>query len=111
MMDTRTPDLFADYPDAPGHKGGDTSRGAAQAIAPRVARLQTRIIAALNRRGPMTPDETAAVIGESVLAVRPRFSELARHGVIEKTGARHANESGMSASVWRVAQKNESGAP
>jgi len=96
-------DLFT-YPERPGHKGGDTSREAAEKIAPKVARLQTRVIAALNRHGPMTTDETAAKIGESVLAVRPRFSELSREGVIEKTGERRANESGMSANVWRTRQ-------
>jgi hypothetical protein len=47
-----------------------------------------------------------SVVGDlnlSVLSVRPRVSELKRTGKIKQTGARRKNESGMTATVWRIA--------
>ena len=52
--------------------------------------------------GGLTADEIAADLGESVLSIRPRVSELHRLGMIEKTKVRRRNASGMSASVWRA---------
>ncbi len=98
-------DLF-NYPRGPGFKEPTTSRDAAVAIAPRVASLRARVMRAIADAGAvgLTADECARVLGESVLAVRPRLTELGpRHGNrIEKTGARRANESGQMAAAWRV---------
>jgi hypothetical protein len=41
------------------------------------------------------------------LSVRPRISELNRTGKIKQTGARRKNESGMTATVWRIAPQRE----
>jgi predicted transcriptional regulator len=49
----------------------------------------------------LTADEIAAKLEESVLAVRPRVSELFHAGVIEKTGERRPNASGLNAHVWK----------
>ena len=49
----------------------------------------------------MTADEIAAKLGQSVLAVRPRVSELFHAGLIEKTGERRPNASGLNAYVWK----------
>ena len=49
----------------------------------------------------LTADEIAVRLGESVLAVRPRVSELFHAGLIEKTGARRFNASGLRAHVWK----------
>jgi DNA-binding IclR family transcriptional regulator len=51
----------------------------------------------------LTADEIAAKLGESVLAVRPRVSELFHAGLIEKTGERRPNASGLNAHVWKKA--------
>jgi hypothetical protein len=51
----------------------------------------------------LTADQCAAMLGESVLSIRPRFSELARMGQIEESGERRHNESGSKANVYRVA--------
>jgi predicted ArsR family transcriptional regulator len=56
----------------------------------------------------LTADEAAAKLDESVLAVRPRVSELFHAGLIEKTGERRLNASGLFAHVWR---KRPAGAP
>ena len=47
----------------------------------------------------LTADEIAAQLDESVLAVRPRVSELFHAGLIEKTGERRRNDSGLNAHV------------
>jgi predicted transcriptional regulator len=77
-----------------------TSGAAARAVRPRVSDLARRITDLLIYR-PMTPDEVAAAMDESLLTIRPRFSELNKAGLIERTGERRANASGMKAHVWR----------
>ena len=51
----------------------------------------------------LTADEIAMKLGESVLAVRPRVSELFHARQIEKTGERRPNASGLNAYVWKKA--------
>lgn len=93
------------YPDAPGWKEPTTSRAAAEKIAPTLNGRQQEVLREIGRAGPagLTPDEAAARVGRTVLAVRPRFSELGpKHlNLIEKTGERRKNESGLEASAWR----------
>jgi hypothetical protein len=98
-------DLF--YPDRPGFKTGGTSKDAARAVASSTPLLRERVFAAIRDAGPRgaTPDEVATALGESVLGVRPRFSELSKgtHVRIVKTGERRANVSGLKAAAWRAA--------
>lgn len=98
-----------DYPDVPGAKDrseGSPSTEAAATIAPRAPQLRTLVLWHLNRHPDrLTTDECAEMMGESVLSVRPRFSELHREGAIKKTRARRRNSSGMSATVWRAVQR------
>jgi predicted ArsR family transcriptional regulator len=97
-------DLFTyrdEYPNSPGYKRPGTSREAAEAIKPRAAILRERSLAALKHR-PMTADEVAAHLGESVLSIRPRITELHELGLIEQTGERRRNASGRMAAVWRL---------
>lgn len=94
--------LARPYPRSPGFKEPTTSRDAAAAIAPRMGSLQASVLNMLATQ-PMTPDEAAAAIGCTVLAVRPRFSELSKIEKIVRTGERRANASGVKADVWRLA--------
>lgn len=94
--------LPQDYPKQPGFRESTTSRDAAKAVRPRVSALARRIIDLLHY-SPMTPDEVAAAMDISLLTIRPRFSELSNLGLIEKTGDRRANASGLKAYVWRKA--------
>ena len=89
------------YPESPGHKVGGTSRAAAQLMATSAPTIRDGCRVALELLGPMTPDETADLLGRTVLAIRPRFSELKAMGHIEKTGVRRKNASGISADVYR----------
>jgi hypothetical protein len=93
-------DLFS-YPHSPGWKSPDTSRDAAHAMHGSAKILRDRVLAAIKREAG-TADEVAGRLGESILSVRPRLSELARMDKIERTGERRQNASGMNAAVWRT---------
>ena len=84
-------------PDVP-----DTRREAYKKARSIAGPLQRSIISVLTVFGPRTPDEVAAELGKSVLAIRPRFSELLSYGRIEKTGVRRANSSGLLAKEYRI---------
>lgn len=99
MTDQR--DLF-NYPLQPGFKDTDTSKAAAQAMKPTAATLRSQCLRCL-AFGDYTADEVALdFLRESVLSIRPRFSELKRLGKIEDTGQRRRNASGKSAIVWKA---------
>lgn len=89
------------YPHAPGAKAEGTSRAAAVSITEHAETLKHRALMAFSR-GPKTADEVAAELGVSILAIRPRVTELYRLGLIQDTGARRENASGKLANVWEV---------
>jgi hypothetical protein len=93
------------YPSAPGWKEPTTSHVAARVISGKAAMLRDRVFCAIISAGTrgLTPDEAAATLGKTVLAVRPRFSELSKMGRIVPTGARRPNESNLLAKAWRAA--------
>ena len=98
------PSVDLPYPNSPGHKEWTTSKDAADAIAPTLSERQTEVFdayKAVGERG-LTADEVASKVDRSVLAVRPRVSELGVLGLIERSGERRANESGLKAAVWRI---------
>lgn len=91
------------YPHIPAIGKTDTSAAAAPSL-PQAKALQRRVLFALSH-GPSTADEVAARIKESVLAVRPRFTELSRVWRIEDTGERRKNASGRNAIVWQLSDR------
>lgn len=95
------------YPNAPGFKEPTTSRAAARKMRGEAATLRDRAHGALLAAGAegMTADEVAAQLRETVLAIRPRITELAKETPprAAKTDKRRTNKSGMSAIVWRAA--------
>lgn len=99
-------DLFTyepPYPKTPGFKDQDTSKEAARSMQGKAPLLRSRCLSLLKEAPTgLTADQVASRLGETVLAVRPRFTELQRDGQIEDTGERRANESGRSAKVWRT---------
>lgn len=100
-------DLFSyrpAYPGQPGFKDRDTSRKAAASMSDAAPLLQRRCLAAL-RAAPdgLTADQIAAQIGETILSVRPRVTELLRDGRVRDSGQRRKNDSGRSAKVWVIA--------
>lgn len=95
------------YPDEPGFKENDTSRSAAYAMAGSAPVLRQRVLTELATAKTATPpgltaDEIAARLRCTVLAIRPRVSELHTASSIFKTGERRRNISGLSAHVWTI---------
>lgn len=90
------------YPHEAGYRASapETSRAAAMRVQP--GTLRAMVMGALNECGPMTADECADVIGQSILSTRPRLTELLRMGMIRDTGMRRENRSGRMAAVWEV---------
>jgi hypothetical protein len=93
------------YPEAPVHKALGASQESAIKVASRAETLRERVLARLGQFSDygLTADECAAYLDESILSIRPRFSELVAMGKIVSTGKRRANDSGHSAIVWRKA--------
>lgn len=91
------------YPQSPGYRDRDTSRAAAESMAPTASLLRERCLKALRDHGDATADEVAQRLDLSILAVRPRVTELFKAGAIVDTRERRKNVSGRTAAVWRVA--------
>jgi hypothetical protein len=93
----------ATYPQRPGFKSYGASQEAAAHVAGTASRLRAMVLEEL-RLWPAgcTADELAKLLQRDRLSIRPRLSELKAAGKIVATGERRHNESGMSASVWRV---------
>ena len=94
--------LTLPYAGKPGYKENSTSREAAYAMAPRAKTLCDRIYRAIKEAGArgLTADESAQVIGSTVLASRPRVSELYAMGLIRKSPARRLSSTGKWLIVW-----------
>lgn len=88
------------YPDAPGWIDETTSRDAADAIADHADSLREATFIVLSHWS-LTADEVADLLHESVLAIRPRVTELYKSELIFRTGERRRNRSGLFAHVYR----------
>lgn len=89
------------YPHDPGFKEHGTSFESARRMEPRAGTLREQAYAILSQHSAgLTADEVAARMGETVLAIRPRLTELKLAGRIERNGQKRPNVSGMNASVW-----------
>lgn len=90
------------YPIAPGSKGSaETSRAAADDIAPKAISIRQRVFEALKLQ-PMSPEQICEHIGEPIWNVRPRLSEIAAQGLIEDSGKRHLSASSKAVIIWRI---------
>lgn len=98
-------DFTKSYPETAGFKEhGGTSEEAAKATQQRVTYLRAKVYQILRQSPqPLTADTVASMMGETVLSIRPRFSELHKVGRIVKTDQRGKNESGHSAIKWAAA--------
>ncbi len=90
------------YPNAPGHRGVDTSIAASEALIPKLGRLQNMALCAIKEAGWLgrTADELAARLEMDRYSIQPRTSELKRKGLIRDSGQRRPNSSGKLAIVW-----------
>jgi len=90
------------YPDTPGHRDIDTSVDAAEALAPKLGRLQRMAATAIGDAGAegLTTDELASWLDMDRWSIQPRTSELRRKGMIRDSGKRRPNATGKRAIVW-----------
>jgi hypothetical protein len=90
------------YPDSPGHRNVDTSVAAANALAPKLGRLQLMAETAIRDAGlfGLTADELASRLDMDRWSIQPRTSELRRKGLIRDSGRRRPNATGKQAIVW-----------
>lgn len=93
------------YPDAPGHRQVDTSIAAAEALKPKLGRLQRLAATTIREAGRcgLTADELAARLEMDRWSIQPRTSELRRKGLIRDSGQRRPNSTGKLAIVWIIA--------
>lgn len=96
--------LFNRYPARPGYQPTETSYIAAKSVQHEANKLQEACLKAIAEE-PRTADEVASVVHRSVLAIRPRLSELFKMGKIEKSEEVRLNVSGKWAAVWRLKVK------
>lgn len=91
------------YPESPGFTDGNTSREAAERVAPGASEVREQCYRAiLASRDGLTADEVAQVVGRPILYVRPRISELYAAGRLVKTLRRKTNASGLSAAIYDI---------
>ena len=97
------------YPDAPGHRGVDTSIEAANDIAPDLGRYQRSAFSFILAAGDagLTAEELAAAMGVERTTAQPRTSELRLRHMIKDSGQRRRNVSGKRAIVWVVLSEDE----
>jgi len=100
------------YPHSPGFKGeANTGKEAAKDIQGRAGTLRRLALDCLSMDllrfdltdgHGLTADEVATQCRCSILAMRPRLSELKGRGLIEDSGQRRSNKSGKAAVVWQL---------
>lgn len=94
------------------HGSLNTSRGGAEAVAPRVPKQNTLVLRALEQ-GPANPEEITRRIEAMgfpmlLMSIRPRCSQLAREmGRIVATEHRARSEGGCKSVVYRLAEAAE----
>ena len=97
-----------DYPHQPGSKAAGTSLQAADEMKGPASILRTRVMVLLEHNvDGVTADEAAAALCQSVLSIRPRFSELLAKGFIKDSGERRRNTSCKTATVWQIVLPHE----
>lgn len=98
----RRPRVSSAYPHEPSYKKPGTSELAAHQIKKRSGLVRECVLDAIRKAGTdgLTADEAAALIGESILTVRPRCTELKLFKLIRDSGMARRNESGKLAVVW-----------
>jgi hypothetical protein len=84
-------------------RGSDTSKAAADAMAPHVTPLQQKVMDFLREHGPATDEEMQAGIPMGANTQRPRRVELVAKGRVIDSGTKSLNASGKLAVIWKAA--------
>jgi len=93
------------YGGGAGYKEPTTSRDAARVVTSTLAARQASVLEVIREAGDagLTPEEAAKRMNVDVRVVAPRFTELGpKHlNMIEPTGERRPNDSGLLAKAYR----------
>ena len=86
------------------HSDEDTSREAAKAIVPHIARLEARVLHFVAMQGDWgaTAEEIEHGTELGGSTVRPRLVALRARGFVVKTAQRRETKSGRLAAVWKA---------
>lgn len=90
------------YPHTPGHQEPETSVAACLPHG-RAKLLRDKIMTKLEIAS-LSADQMARILDESILSIRPRFSELVALNKIEATDQRDRTASGKRSIIWRIKQ-------
>lgn len=90
---------------APFVRGSQTSKEAADAISPKIAPLQKRVLDTIKSAGPngLTDEQIRSLTGLQHSTETPRRKELSDKGLVIDSGKRRKTRSGRSATVWVAA--------
>lgn len=90
------------YPHAPGHRGVDTSKAAADDLKLKVGTIRERVYQAIVDAGwrGLTTEEICEATGIRYATAQPRTAELQKQGFIRDSLARRLNGSKKQARVW-----------
>lgn len=99
------------YPERAGFKAEGTSQEAAAAIegSGHASRLRLAVLGWYAHQDG-TPDQCAASLGESILSIRPRCSELVKQGRLYVTGRRDKSSSGHLQNVLAMTPAQQAAA-
>jgi hypothetical protein len=93
--------MFKTYPDTPGWQKTDTSKAAADDMAPKAATIRDMVLRALRERD-MTSYELADALRLEYHTIQPRTSELrAKHKIIDSL-KRRKGPTGKLGIVWKA---------
>lgn len=89
-------------PPPPARRGEDTQAAGAAFIAPLSATIRDGVRYFIEQASPkgLTIEELAGLLGVKVSTVCGRLAELRELGVVEDSGRRRPNASGVAAKVW-----------
>jgi biotin operon repressor len=92
--------------DGVGYQRTDTSRDAADGIAPRARAIRKAVLDYLTiAPRPRSTEEIAAAVGVIYASVQPRLSELRNDGLVIDSGARGTSRYGKKCILWQIAPK------
>jgi predicted ArsR family transcriptional regulator len=90
-------------PPVPYVAGSETSKGAAESMAPHASRLAEEVFAyVLGREDGATVDEVEEALGMLHQTAGARMRELVKAGRVADSGAKRPTRSGRKAVVWRA---------
>ena len=104
FVDHAQADLFVDRPIDLPHQPIDTSEAAAESMRPTAGTIRVRVLLAIWRHGGLTQDQYEEMTGMPGNTARPRFWELERRALIEKTIERRQTRADRAAIVYQCTE-------